>query len=102
MFYALNYDIYVNFRYSNDIPQHDPVYDFNFPGFNIDWDNFQKILSLEADRVNLGHTYFLGVLRGAELKLSSVCPAQKCPQMPQHPIWPPSPDSNVGHMYLLD
>ena len=38
---------------------------------------------MEANRVNLGHTSFLGVLRGAEPK-SSVCPAQKCPQMPQN------------------
>ena len=38
---------------------------------------------LEANRVNLWHTSFLGVLRGAQSK-SSVCPAQKCPQMPQN------------------
>ena len=38
---------------------------------------------LKANRVNLGHTSFLGVLRGAESK-SSVCPAQKVPQMPQN------------------
>ena len=46
---------------------------------------------LEANCVNLGNSSFLGVLRGAELK-SSVCPAQKWPQMPQNPIWPPLPD----------
>ena len=57
----------------------------------IDRVNFQKMLTLEANRVNLGHTSFLGVLRGAELK-SSVCPAQKWPQMPQNPIWPPPQD----------
>ena len=45
--------------------------------------NFQKMLTLKANRVNLGHTNFLGVLRGAEPK-SSVCPAQKFPQMPQN------------------
>ena len=45
----------------------------------VDRVNFQKMLTLKANRVNLGHTNFLGVLRGAELK-SSVCPAQKCPK----------------------
>ena len=49
----------------------------------IDRVNFQKMLTLKANRVNLGHINFLGVLRGAEPK-SSVCPAQKCPQMPQN------------------
>ena len=38
---------------------------------------------MKANRVNLGHTSFLGVLRGAESK-SSVCPAQKWPQMPHN------------------
>ena len=38
---------------------------------------------LKANSVNLGHTSFLGVLRGAEPN-SSVCPAQKCLQMPQN------------------
>ena len=38
---------------------------------------------LKANRVNLGHTSFLGVLRRAEPK-SSVCPAQKWPRMPQN------------------
>ena len=38
---------------------------------------------LKANRVNLGDTRFLGVLMGAEPK-SSVCPAQKWPQMPQN------------------
>ena len=46
---------------------------------------------LEANRVNLGHTSFLGVLRGTEPK-SSVYPAQKWPEMSQNPIWPPPPD----------
>ena len=50
---------------------------------HLDRVNFQKMLTLKANRVNLGHTSFLGVLRGAEPK-SSVCPAQKCPQMPQN------------------
>ena len=45
--------------------------------------NFQKMLTLTANRVNLGHINFLGVLRGAEPK-SSVCPTPKCPQMPQN------------------
>ena len=49
----------------------------------LDRVNFQKMLTLKANRVNLGHINFLGVLRGAELKYS-VCPAQKCPQMPQN------------------
>ena len=49
----------------------------------IDRVNFQKMLTLKANRVNLGHTSFLGVLRGAESN-SYVCPAQKCPQMPQN------------------
>ena len=40
------------------------------------------MLTLKENRVNLGHTNFLGVLRGAEPK-SSVCPAQKCPKMPE-------------------
>ena len=31
---------------------------------------------LEANRVNLWHTCYLGILRGAELE-SAVCPAQK-------------------------
>ena len=31
---------------------------------------------LEANRDNLWHTYYLGVLRGAELE-SAVCPAEK-------------------------
>ena len=65
----------------------------------LDWVNFQKMLTLEANRVNLGHTSFLGVLMGAELK-SSVCLAQKWPQMPQNPIWPPLPDLNV-FMYII-
>ena len=43
----------------------------------------------KENRVDLGHTNFLGVLSGAELKYS-VCPDQKCPQMPQNPIWPPT------------
>ena len=38
---------------------------------------------LKANRVNLEHTSFLGVLRGAEPK-SSVCPAPKWPQIPQN------------------
>ena len=38
---------------------------------------------MKANRVNLWHTSFLGVLRGAEPK-PSVRPAQKRPQMPQH------------------
>ena len=38
---------------------------------------------LKGNRVNLGHTSILGVLRGAESK-SSVCPAQKWQQMPQN------------------
>ena len=47
----------------------------------VDRVNFQKMVTLKANRVNLGHTNFLGVLRDAEPK-PSVCPAQKCPQMP--------------------
>ena len=49
----------------------------------IDRVNFQNMLTLMANRVNLWHTIFLGVLRGAEPKYS-VCPAQKCLQMPQN------------------
>ena len=56
------------------------------------------LIVLEANRVNLGHTNFSGVLRGAELK-SSVCPAQKWSQMPQNSIWPGPPDGNV-FMYV--
>ena len=44
----------------------------------VDRVNFQKMLTLKANHVNLGHTNFLGVLRGAEPK-SSVCPAEQCP-----------------------
>ena len=51
--------------------------------YRIDRVNFQKMLTLKANRVNLGHINCLGVLRGAEHK-SSVCPAPKCPQMPQN------------------
>ena len=50
---------------------------------SLDRVNIQKMLTLKANRVNLGHANFLGVLRGAESK-SSVCPAQQCPQMPQN------------------
>ena len=38
----------------------------------LDRVNFQKMLTLKANRVNLGHTNYLGVLKGAEPK-SSVC-----------------------------
>ena len=50
----------------------------------IDWVNFQKKSTLKANCVNLWHTSFLGVLRGAELEFV-VCQAQKCPIMPQNP-----------------
>jgi len=50
--------------------------------YKIDWVNFQKIVTLKANRVNLGHTGFLDVLRGAESK-SAVYPAHKCPIRPQ-------------------
>ena len=50
----------------------------------IDWVNFQKIMTPEANHVNLLHTSFLGGLKGAESK-SAVCPAQRCPIRPQ--IW---------------
>ena len=70
----------------------------NCPSLIIDSVNFQKMLTLEANRVNLGYTNFLGVLRVAEHKYV-VCPAQNCPQMPQNPIWPPPPDKNV-FMYI--
>jgi len=38
---------------------------------------------LKANRVNLWHTSFLGVLKGAEPK-SAVCPAQKWQIRPQN------------------
>ena len=48
---------------------------------------------LKANRVNLWHTCYLGVLRGAELE-SAVCPAQKwliSPKKMKNPRWPPPP-----------
>ena len=48
---------------------------------------------LEANRVNLWHTCYLGVLRGAELE-SAVSPAQKwliSPTKMKNPRWPPPP-----------
>jgi len=42
----------------------------------VDWVDFQKILTPKANRVNLWHTSFFGVLKGAEPK-SAVCPTQK-------------------------
>jgi len=47
------------------------------------WVNFQKIMTPEANPVNLWHTSFLGGLKGAESK-SVVCSAQKCPIRPQN------------------
>jgi len=42
----------------------------------IDWVNFQEMLTLKANRVNLWHICYLGVLRGAELEFA-ICPAKK-------------------------
>ena len=44
---------------------------------------FQESETLKAFSVNLWHTSFLGVLRGAESE-SAVCPAEKWLLMPQN------------------
>jgi len=41
----------------------------------LDWVSFRKIITPKANRVNLWHTSFLGILKGAEPK-SAVCRAQ--------------------------
>ena len=49
---------------------------------DIDWVNFQEMSTLKANRVNLQHTCYLGLLGGggggvcAKLE-SAVCPARK-------------------------
>ena len=52
----------------------------NCPSLIIDSVNVQKMLTLEANRVNLGYTNFLGVLRVAEHKQLICCmPSSKLP-----------------------
>jgi len=50
-------------------------YDYEVLLVASDWVSFQKISTPKTHRVNLWHTSFWGVLRGAEPK-SAICPAQ--------------------------